>query len=509
MEDNNFIYKTHEEFVINSVIANRPLVDYIREIQGIYCADDRPWVIGFSGGKDSTAILSLAYFAVFSLPPEKRTKNIYVVSSDTLVETPVVVDMIKNSIESISIAAANFSLPISAHIVTPKKNETYWANLLGKGYPAPTRTFRWCTERLKINPVSEFILDKVTKFGEVIVVLGSRRQESASRAQVITKHKIDGSALSRHTSLPNAYTYMPIENWSAEDVWEYLLSAPRAWGGSNQLLFDLYKDSNAGECPLVIDTSTPSCGNSRFGCWTCTVVTKDKAIEGLIETGEEWMKPLLDFRNMLHETTLPENKSKYRNYKRRTGKVTFARSNEIQDDSQNVAKHIPGPYWLKYRQEWLKKLLEIEKEIRKSGNEIDLIDREELQIIRREWLQDPNEPDWEDTLPKIYSSIYPEEKINWVKDDSARFNQDEQQVLKQLEAIYGVPAPLVMKLIDTEISFSGLAKRKGIIDSLESILSQDWESLEEIKDRQMNTINVNEFALEAEKYRSVVEALTK
>src|SRR5690606_1568611 len=120
------------------------------------------------------------------------------------------------------------------------------------------------------------------------------------------------------------------------------------------------------------DTNTPSCGNSRFGCWTCTVVTQDKAIEGLVSTGEEWMRPLLEFRNQLHYSSLPENKTNYRNYKRRTGKVTFARG-DINNDDNLTAKHIPGPYWMKYRQKWLKELLELEKNIRLGGRDIDLI----------------------------------------------------------------------------------------------------------------------------------------
>lgn len=509
MEDEQFLFGAHDEMIASAVIAGRPLVDLVREIQHIYRSDQRPWVVGFSGGKDSTVILSLTYAALLALPAEERKKPVYVVSSDTLVETPVVVDMIKGALESINAAASVSGLPVSAHPVMPKKSETFWVNLLGKGYPAPTRSFRWCTERMKINPVSEFILDKVAEFGEVIVVLGSRRQESASRAQVIAKHKIDGSALSRHTSLPNAYTYMPIETWSSEDVWEYLMSAPRPWGGTNRLLFELYKGSNAGECPLVIDTSTPSCGNSRFGCWTCTVVTKDKAIEGLIESGAHWMQPLLDFRNQLYLSSLPENKTIYRNYRRRTGKLTYARGEDIQDDSQVVAKHIPGPYWMKYRQEWLKDLLSVEAKIRRDGNPIELIGRDELQVIRQEWLQDPNEPDWEDSLPRIFAEVYPDEQVDWIKNDAGAFTEPDAMLLQELEAKYAVPAALVMRLIDTELSYAGLAKRKGILDELEGVLGQDWEALEEIHQRKQSVVTADDFVAEAEAIRAIVEAMAK
>lgn len=479
--EEKFIFSDHLSMIQDYTIGDRPLVDLVREIQTIYCSDDRPWIIGFSGGKDSTCVLSLIYIALLQLPIEKRKKHVYVVSSDTLVETPVVVDMIKRVIATINESAPREGLPMSAHSVVPKTDQTFWVNLLGRGYPAPNQSFRWCTERMKIDPVSEFILDKVAEFGEAVVVLGSRSQESASRAQVISKHKIDGSALSRHSSLPNAYTYMPIENWSADEVWMYLMSAPCPWGGSNRELLELYKGSNQGECPIVIDKSTPSCGNSRFGCWTCTVVTEDKALHGLIESGASWMKPLLAFRNMLYQSRQPENSEEYRNFRRRTGRVSY-NSGDISDDSIQEIRHIPGPYWLSKRQEFLRELLTIEKEINESGESIELITRPELHLIRREWLRDPNEPDWEDSLPHIYRDVYGED-LDWVEDDAGAFTRADSETLENLSETYGVPSALIRKMLEAELQVSGLGKRRGILNSLESILQRDWEELEAINER--------------------------
>lgn len=490
MSNDQFLYPSQDQFVKEAVIAGRPLIDLIYEIQHIYKADKRPWVVGFSGGKDSTVVLSVIYYALQLLLPEERHKHVFVVSSDTRVETPVVVDMIREVLDSINDQAFKDGIPLTAHSVTPEAHQTFWVNLLGKGYPAPTKAFRWCTERMKIDPVSEFIRDKVARFGEVVVALGSRRQESSTRAQVIARHRIDGSALGRHTSLPNAYTYMPIELWHSDDVWEYLMSAPRPWGGSNRVLFELYKDSNAGECPLVIDTNTPSCGNSRFGCWTCTVVTHDKAIEGLVSSGEEWMRPLLEFRNQLHASSLPENKTEFRNFKRRTGRVTFARG-AVDDDSSLTSKHVPGPYWMKYRKEWLKLLLEIEKGIREQEHDLELIGRDELQIIRQQWLKDPNEPDWLDSLPKIYAEVYPDNHIDWIKNDAGAFTAPDAAILSALEIEHGVPAELIMKLIDTELSYSGLSRRKGILDQLQKVLEQDWGGLDEALARR-SSVTVDE-----------------
>ena len=473
------LYKTMDEMLAATSIAGRPLPDLILEIQNLYLEDTKPWVIGFSGGKDSTTILSLIYVALKKLRKSDRHKHIYVVSSDTLVETPMVVDMVNTTIALINKQAKKSNLPMTAHIVQPKMNQTFWANLLGKGYPAPTQNFRWCTERMKIDPVSEFILDKVTRFGEVVVVLGARSDESASRAQVIAKHKIEGSTLSRHSSLPGAFTYMPIEEWSFDDVWMYLLGAPAPWGGDHFELFGLYKDSSAGECPLVIDTKTPSCGNSRFGCWTCTVVTKDRAMEGLIDSGETWLLALKDFRNQLFESTNPEVKHLYRNYKRRTGKVQYARKN-IDDDENTVVKTIPGPYWMAQRQKWIEELLTIERDLNATGRKISLIQPEELYAIRREWIYDPNEPDWADTLPKIYRKVYGVD-LDWADQDSGSFTEADKAILKELETKHEVPTELAMKLIELELSMDGLSRRKGLYNSMGNLLNRDWGSLEDIK----------------------------
>ena len=479
MNDEVFLYESHDKLIDDLSIAGRPLKDLIREIQEIYLSDLRPWIIGFSGGKDSTTILSLIYFALLQLKSSLRRKHVYVVSSDTLVETPVVVDVIKDVLDLINNKADELDMPMSAHPVHPKPDQTFWVNLLGRGYPAPSSKFRWCTERMKIDPVSNFITEQVMNHGEVIVVLGSRSQESNTRAQVIAKHKIDGSNLGRHDSLPNSFSYMPIEDWSADDVWEYLMSAPCPWGGSNRRLFELYKGSNQGECPLVIDKSTPSCGNSRFGCWTCTVVSKDRAMHGMIESGEKWMAPLLNFRNELHRSIQPENAKEFRNDKRRTGRITIDTKNKESD----VGKHIRGPYWLAKRKEWVKELLTIERRLCEEGHDMALIQRDELQAIRQEWLKDPNEPDWEDSMPAIYAEVYPDDPIDWIENDAGAFSEPDVVLLRELEAKHNVPAELIMKLLEVELSQIGASKRRGVLQQLDSMLAMDWEGFDIVNER--------------------------
>ncbi|MGR5520879.1 DNA phosphorothioation system sulfurtransferase DndC [Vibrio sp. PNB22_4_2] len=556
----------YEDFINAEDFANHKLSHYIADVQRVYCADKRPWVIGYSGGKDSSAVMSLVYLALLGLEPEDRHKPVFVVSSDTLVETPVVVNHISDSLAAIEKGAKRDSLPITCHKVVPKDNQTFWASLLGKGYPAPTRSFRWCTERMKIDPVSDFIKSKVSQFDEVIVVLGSRSQESASRAQVIAKHKIDGSRLARHTTLANAFIFTPIDTWGVDDVWKilrlchletkqtpygqkniwidkYNLEWENPWGGKNLVLWNLYKDSSGqGECPMVIDETTPSCGNSRFGCWTCTVVTNDRAMESLIQNGEQWMAPLSAFRNMLAKTNIPSHKNIYRNFKRRTGRVHTQTkklpdniSNKIndmdrvyahvknnypaefeyehhfktidsdrieisKDDGEHVGslvykkdpkskkyrwfwfinEHTPGPYWLKYRKQWLHELLEIDKQFKAEGREIELITEPELHAIRQEWIHDPNEPDWDDSLPAIFREVYGYD-LEWVYDDNASFGKDDAQLIHELCDDFDIEPEMIMKLIELEVSMEGLSRRSGISNKIASLLKQDWGSLEAIK----------------------------
>ena len=155
-----------------SLFDSRTLDDIHSEIQKVYLENARPWVIGYSGGKDSTTALQLVWYALKELPPEERKYPVYVISSDTLVETPVIVSYITNTLDRLEKVAQKENMPFQTDIVRPKTTETFWVNLIGKGYPAPYSKFRWCTDRMKIKPANEFILDKVAVYGEVIMVLG-------------------------------------------------------------------------------------------------------------------------------------------------------------------------------------------------------------------------------------------------------------------------------------------------------------------------------------------------
>lgn len=445
------------------------------EIQTLYQADPRPWVIGYSGGKDSTTALQLIWNAVAALPESQREKRVYVIAGDTLVETPVIIDYLGDSLARINDAAVQQGLPFSAHRVSPKTRDTFWVNLIGKGYPAPTSRFRWCTERMKIDPANEFIKQRVAEHGEVIVVLGVRHQESATRAQVMSLRAIEGSLLSRHSKLPNAFVYTPIRDYSVEDVWTYLLQAPSPWGNNNEDLLAMYRDSTTGECPLVVDTSTPSCGSSRFGCWTCTVVTKDKAMEAMIDKGQEWLEPLLEVRDFLADTQAPARKAEVRAHVRRNGQVSRKRFGDIEADP-----FVRGPYHLEFCRLVLRRLLVAQETARASaprGQEVELIHEDELHEIRRIWRNERN--DWADSLPRIYEEVTGQ-TLAWLGDDISGFSSGDEAVLDALCDEHGVPLGMVKDLIDTERQMQGLKRRAQIMQRIDAVLGSEWRTESEV-----------------------------
>lgn len=458
----------------DSIFKTRSLKDIYEEIRSVYLSDNRPWILGFSGGKDSTCMAQLVWYAIADLPPEKRQKKIFIISSDTLVESPKIVEQITSSLDEMEQTAKTQGLPISTNLLRPILENTFWVCLLGRGYPAPSNNFRWCTDRLKIQNADRFIVEKVSEYGEAIVILGTRKDESGSRQQLMNLYEIKNSLLSRHSKFAQTYVYTPIRDFTLEDVWNYLLQNKNPWGKNNRDLLALYQDANASECPLVVDTSTPSCGNSRFGCWTCTVITTDVTTRNLIDNGEEWMQTLVDLRQELKDTQVPERKLEFREVKRRDGKVTF--------HSDGTEKITPGPYKLNFCKAYLEKLLSGQKKVQKEGPDpnMELISEEELHEIQRIWRVERG--DWKNSVYEIYERIIGE-KIAPLQEDLGGFGKVEQEILESVCQKNGVQQLLVSKLLNAEFDSQGMTRHSKIYGKLGKILSEEWrDDMDEIID---------------------------
>lgn len=462
----------------DSQLTAETLVTLKKRIQEVYLDGSRPWVIGYSGGKDSSCVLQLAWYALRELPKEQLTKKVYVISSDTLVEAPAVVNQLDTTLQQIDEAAKKEDLPFEVHKVTPKIKDTFWVNMIGRGIPAPYTNFRWCTDRMKIAPTTSFIKDKIAKFGEVMILLGSRKAESISRGQVMNNRRDKAEYISWHNDITNALVFTPIEDWQTNDVWEYLMAVPSPWAGRNDTIVTMYKNAQAGECPLVIDKTTPSCGGGRFGCWTCTVVQKDRSMEAMIDNGEEWLQPLLDMRDRLTDTQIPENKPSIRDHRRRNGRVEYHEVTNAEDKTEKDKRIIWGPYTLDYRREILRDLLKTEQQVRIEGPDPDteLIKREELKFIRQLWLHE--EGDWEDSLPGIYEEITGQAFDDY-ESSPAGTGIAELEILQKTASEADLPAGLLRELLDVERNHASMTRRAGIYDSIESVFNKDWRTREE------------------------------
>ncbi len=295
-------------------------LDFIRaELRAEYLLPHtKPWIIGFSGGKDSTLVLQLVLEMLLRLPPSERKRPIHVLSNDTLVESPVVQAFVNRTLERVRDAMEGLRLPVTVVVTHPDPDHTFWVNLLGRGYPAPSRGFRWCTDRMKIQPTSRYIRTQVSEAGEVILLLGVRRAESANRANTMARYD-NGERLNDHNDLKGCKVFRPIVEMSTDDVWLALMQSRPPWGGSHRELVTLYRNAQGGECPFVVDADdAPSCGSSsaRFGCWTCTVVDKDKSLQAFVDAGFEHLEPLVEFRNRIKDLS---RQPEYRMMERRNG----------------------------------------------------------------------------------------------------------------------------------------------------------------------------------------------
>lgn len=442
--------------------------DIIQEVMMVYQHDARPWLIGYSGGKDSTLLVALVYEAIARLPEAARTKKVYVITSDTLVENPIVKKYMHDSSKHINEASQRDHLNISAHIIYPAPEQTFWSRVIGLGYPTPEPPgFRWCTERLKIQPMNQFVSERIKESGEIIILLGVRKAESATRNRTITAREIEGKLLNLHSDIKNAYVYNPITEIDNDLVWEFLLKdeGRSPWGSDLKYLFNLYQGENLSEEQSVIGeidkNKIPVTGNSRFGCWCCTIVKEDKSLLNFIQKGATELIPLRDFRNWL--VSIRQN-PEYRDTKRRDGTVYQKANGEAG----------LGPFTMRGRRMILKRLLELQRD---TG--MELISLEELKAIDQMW---DNEGDLTkrmlvDTYYEVYGTRLP-----WDKYKEPLFDQEGIAEIENVAAEYDLPEELLTKLIVTVEKNKHITRNNRMQKEFDKVIRQDWIHMDAIKD---------------------------
>lgn len=440
----------------------------VQEMLFVYKHDNRPWLIGYSGGKDSSLLVSLVVETVSRIAPQERTKKIFIVTSDTGVENPVVKRYMHYSSNKINEFSIKNNANIQADIIYPDVSQSFWSLVIGLGYPTPEPPgFRWCTERLKILPMNRYTNEIIDKYGEVVLLLGVRKAESLTRKRSITSREIEGKLLIPHNDIPKAYVYNPLTEIQNELVWEYLLkdNGISAWGIDMKYLFSLYQGEAMGEEQSVIGQidkdKIPVTGNSRFGCWCCTIVKIDKSLQRFIDNGSTELIPLREFRNWLVSV---RQDPEFRDNKRRNGKV-YQKAN---------GEYGFGPFKMSARQEILRRLLTLQRD---TG--FELITNDELKMIDTIW--DAEGDLSRRALVDIYYEVFGT-RLSWDEYKDALYEKDIIEELKKASNDAEIPFELVTKLIVMIGSKKYIAKSSQLKKEFDKLLNQEWIHYETIKE---------------------------
>lgn len=439
-----------------------------KEMELVYLHDQRPWMIGYSGGKDSTLLCQLVFEMLESLPEDKRSKPVYIVTSDTLVENPIVKTYMHKMKDAINEVSNKKKLNVQAHIIYPEVHQTFWSLVIGLGYPTPEPPgFRWCTERLKINPSNVFTYNTIKQDGEIVILLGVRKAESAARSRSISSREIEGKLLTPHPHIQKAYVYSPLAEVQNEDVWAYLLKddGKSAWNTDNNYLYSLYQGETLSEEDSVVGQVNKDdmkvTGNSRFGCWICTMVKEDKSLKNFIDHGATELIPLRDFRNWLVEL---RSDPKARDYRRRNGNVYLLSNGEFGR----------GPFTMETRKEILRRLLQLEVD---TG--FDLITIDELKTIDKMW------EDEGDLSRRALVEIYEEikgKKLPWDSYKKAKYDSETIALIQDLCQKYGVPFDLISKLMISVDNTKFYTRSAISAKSIDRILNEGWLHFETIRE---------------------------
>ncbi len=432
-------------------LLNQKITAVKERLKGEFLADTRPWVVTFSGGKDSTTVLHLVIEMLLEMRDsgEEQSKKVYIVSSDTGVEMPLIEDYVTDKLDQIEKFATKEKLNISVNLLKPKVTDSFWTLLLGKGYPSPNQTFRWCTDRMKIRPATHFLKTLSDNNESILMLLGVRSDESVSRAVSIEKREDNHRGFSMHPDIPNAFVYSPIKDWTNGEVWTFLSSKTAPWGKHDDMMVLYDKGSGEGDCNIALNPESQSCGKTRFGCWTCTVVSQDKSMANmLMNESDQWMRPLHDFRNLLDEYRDPTKSGKEKRQPRR----------------RNGQKSI-GPFKLQTRKELLEKLLETEQSLKKELTGKTLISDDEIIQIQVEWLNDGDFFESAITLAKKYGR-----EVNYASVKA--FNNDEQDYIESICKENEINKELIDHIMQCEHSYRHHSIRSKAFGEFETIIER-------------------------------------
>lgn len=271
-----------------------------------YGSEHQHWGIAWSGGKDSTATLTLILYLIES-GKVRRPESLTVFYADTRQELP-----------PLAIAAAHImdelrERDVLVQVVCAPMDKRFMVYILGRGVPPPNNnTLRWCTRQIKIDPMQDALAARIAQIdGNVLMITGVRQGESAIRdARIEMSCGKDGAECGQgwyQQVLPNAAglrgriaTLAPLLHWRVCHVWEWLKHwAPTAEFGdwSTTDIADAYGGDEAEEI------------NARTGCIGCPLAQQDTALDTILRNPRwQYLSPLKELRPLWRELREPRHR---------------------------------------------------------------------------------------------------------------------------------------------------------------------------------------------------------
>lgn len=337
-----------------------------------YAVKYQHWVFAWSGGKDSTTLVTLVISLISSgqLP---KPQSITVLLADTRME------FLPLWISAMDIKAQLEERGVDVRIFRAEMDKRFFVYMLGRGVPPPNNnTFRWCTPSIKIKPMEDEIDKIYHEFGtKVLLFTGVRIGESAARdRRIALSCTKDGAECGQgwfqeYISDDKADKLAPIVHFRVCSVWDWLrVFAPsKRFGGWNtQLLAVAYGGEEAEEI------------NARTGCNGCPLTDKDTAIDGVIANFPEWsyLEPLKELRPIYRELRKPERRL------RKTEPEVNA------DGKLSQHQNRMGPLTMEARAWALEQIMSIQTRINQQALTlkmplIDMINHAEAMRIRELW----------------------------------------------------------------------------------------------------------------------------
>lgn len=357
----------------------RGSIEMTVESLAAYAGTSDHWCLAWSGGKDSTCLLTLVLWLLLSkqVPAPKRLTVLYADTRMELLPLWLSARAIRDELEEHREALAALGCALDVQTVMAPVEKRFLPYMLGRGVPPPNNgRLRWCTRQIKVDPMQHALAELRAGGGRILMLTGVRVGESAARdARIALSCSKDGSECGhgwyqRDLPLEGAIdTLAPLLHWRVCHVWQWLdgwAPLPEFGEWSTRLLAHAYGGRDGDEAQEI---------NARTGCTGCPLASRDSALEALVRMPEwTYLRPLLELRALWERMRSPLVRL------RKPG-------GERRKDGQLAAnQHRMGPLTIEGRQAALATVLDIQARVNAAADlekrpRIDLLDAEELAVI--------------------------------------------------------------------------------------------------------------------------------